>query len=120
MAPTVLAHKKIVKKKTNKFKRHQSDEFVKVKEAWRKPRGIDSRQRKRCGRQAALLRDATRPVGTSGQSAAAWQGGAAAAGVLPRSRSIGGCPGVLEAQRRGGVGSVPTPAHLLLATGQRD
>ena len=47
MAPVPLPHKKIVKKKTNKFKRHQSDEFVKVKESWRKPRGIDSRQRRR-------------------------------------------------------------------------
>merc|ERR1712216_622149 len=45
--PKPLPHKKIVKKKTNKFKRHQSDEFVKVKESWRKPRGIDSRQRRR-------------------------------------------------------------------------
>eukprot|EP00965_Chrysotila_dentata_P204573 6182417-Pleurochrysis_carterae.AAC.1 len=46
-APTPLPHKKIVKKKTNKFKRHQSDEYVKVKESWRRPRGIDSRQRKK-------------------------------------------------------------------------
>lgn len=42
-----MSRPKIVKKKTNKFKRHQSDEFVKVKESWRKPRGIDSRQRRR-------------------------------------------------------------------------
>merc|ERR1719231_258244 len=42
-----LPHKKIVKKKTNKFKRHQSDEYVKVKDSWRRPRGIDSRQRKK-------------------------------------------------------------------------
>ena len=47
MAPAPLPHKKIVKKKTNRFKRHQSDEYVKVKEAWRRPRGIDSRQRRK-------------------------------------------------------------------------
>ena len=45
MAPTVIPHKKIVKKRTLKFSRHQSDEFVKVRAAWRRPRGIDSRQR---------------------------------------------------------------------------
>ena len=46
--PQALPHKKIVKKFTNKFKRHQSDEYVKVKDSWRRPRGIDSRQRKKC------------------------------------------------------------------------
>ena len=46
--PTPLPHPKIVKKKTNKFKRHQSDEYVKVKDSWRRPRGIDSRQRRKC------------------------------------------------------------------------
>ena len=45
MAPTPLPHKKIIKKRTLKFPRHQSDEFVKVKSSWRRPRGIDSRQR---------------------------------------------------------------------------
>ena len=47
MAPTPLPHKKIVKKRTLKFKRHQSDEYVKVKDSWRRPRGIDSRQRRK-------------------------------------------------------------------------
>jgi len=47
MAPSVLPHKKIVKKRTLRFKRHQSDEFVKVKDSWRRPRGIDSRQRRK-------------------------------------------------------------------------
>merc|ERR1719247_1847204 len=37
----------IVKKRTLRFKRHQSDEFVKVKDSWRRPRGIDSRQRRK-------------------------------------------------------------------------
>ena len=43
--PKALPHPTIVKKKSNKFKKHQSDEYVKVKESWRRPRGIDSRQR---------------------------------------------------------------------------
>mmetsp|Transcript_16070 Transcript_16070/g.36481 ORF Transcript_16070/g.36481 Transcript_16070/m.36481 type:complete len:134 (+) Transcript_16070:69-470(+) len=45
--PKPLPHPKIVKKKTNHFKRHQSDEYVKVKDSWRRPRGIDSRQRRK-------------------------------------------------------------------------
>merc|ERR1719198_2588140 len=45
--PTPLKHKKIVKKRTLLFSRHQSDEYVKVKESWRRPRGIDSRQRRK-------------------------------------------------------------------------
>ena len=42
--PKALPHPTIVKKKSNKFKKHQSDEYVKVKESWRRPRGIDSRR----------------------------------------------------------------------------
>ncbi|PFH54518.1 hypothetical protein AMATHDRAFT_88 [Amanita thiersii Skay4041] len=38
---------KIVKKRTTKFKRHQSDRYHGVKEAWRKPKGIDNRVRRR-------------------------------------------------------------------------
>merc|ERR1712227_85097 len=38
---------KIVKKRTKKFIRHQSDRYVKVKANWRKPKGIDSRVRRR-------------------------------------------------------------------------
>ena len=45
--PVPLPHKKTIKKRTLKFKRHQSDEYVKVKESWRRPRGIDSRQRRK-------------------------------------------------------------------------
>ena len=54
--PTPLPHPTIVKKKTNRFKRHQSDEYVKVKDSWRRPRGIDSRQRKKCALRRALHR----------------------------------------------------------------
>merc|ERR1711861_75090 len=42
-----LSRPKIVKKKTTKFKRHQSDRFVTVPEAWRRPKGIDSRVRRK-------------------------------------------------------------------------
>merc|ERR1711993_16370 len=38
---------KIVKKRTKKFIRHQSDRYVKVTQAWRKPKGIDNRVRRR-------------------------------------------------------------------------
>lgn len=37
----------IVKKRTKHFKRHQSDRYHSVKEAWRKPKGIDNRVRRR-------------------------------------------------------------------------
>eukprot|EP01134_Creolimax_fragrantissima_P006279 CFRG6279T1 len=40
-------HVPIIKKRTKKFKRHQSDRFKRVDESWRKPRGIDSRVRRR-------------------------------------------------------------------------
>merc|ERR1712086_1065752 len=42
-----LSRPKIVKKKTNKFKRHQSDLFKRVDESWRRPRGIDSSVRRK-------------------------------------------------------------------------
>merc|ERR1712002_144413 len=38
---------KIVKKRTKKFIRHQSDAYVKVGASWRKPKGIDNRVRRR-------------------------------------------------------------------------
>ncbi|KAG6842617.1 60S ribosomal protein L32 [Blastosporella zonata] len=44
----------IVKKRTNKFKRHQSDRYHGVKEAWRKPKGIDNRVRRRFKGQTAM------------------------------------------------------------------
>jgi len=37
----------IVKKRTKPFLRHQSDRYVSVKESWRRPKGIDSRVRRR-------------------------------------------------------------------------
>ncbi|KAE8418348.1 hypothetical protein BDV36DRAFT_308716 [Aspergillus pseudocaelatus] len=40
-------HVPIVKKRTKTFKRHQSDRFKCVPESWRKPKGIDSRVRRR-------------------------------------------------------------------------
>jgi len=41
------AHKVIVKKRTKKFTRIQSDRFVRVKASWRRCRGIDSRFRRK-------------------------------------------------------------------------
>ncbi|KAG6459968.1 hypothetical protein O3G_MSEX011690 [Manduca sexta] len=37
----------IVKKRTKRFIRHQSDRYDKLKRNWRKPRGIDNRVRRR-------------------------------------------------------------------------
>merc|ERR1712219_84269 len=39
--------KKIVRKRTKKFHRHQADRFMRVDKSWRKPIGIDSRVRRR-------------------------------------------------------------------------
>ncbi|KIY72785.1 ribosomal protein L32e [Cylindrobasidium torrendii FP15055 ss-10] len=44
----------IVKKRTKVFKRHQSDRYHSVKEAWRKPKGIDNRVRRRFSGQTAM------------------------------------------------------------------
>lgn len=44
MAATTIP---IVKKRTNRFKRHQSDRFKRVGESWRKPTGIDNCVRRR-------------------------------------------------------------------------
>ncbi|KAK1338583.1 hypothetical protein QTO34_019237 [Cnephaeus nilssonii] len=38
-----LVKPKIAKKRTKKFIRHQSDRYVKIRQNWRKPRGIDNR-----------------------------------------------------------------------------
>ena len=41
------AHKPIIKKRTKKFNRIQSDLHVRVKSSWRRTRGIDSRLRRK-------------------------------------------------------------------------
>eukprot|EP01094_Clydonella_sp_ATCC50884_P029787 TRINITY_DN946_c0_g1_i2.p2 TRINITY_DN946_c0_g1~~TRINITY_DN946_c0_g1_i2.p2 ORF type:complete len:136 (+),score=60.76 TRINITY_DN946_c0_g1_i2:69-476(+) len=45
--PQPILRLRKVKKHKNKFKRHHSERYDRVKEAWRKPRGIDSRVRRR-------------------------------------------------------------------------
>ena len=45
--PTSADKKKIVKKRTKKFTRFQADRFKRMNPAWRKPRGIDGRVRRR-------------------------------------------------------------------------
>ena len=42
-----LSKLRSVKKRNKKFIRHQSDRYVKVKQSWRKPKGIDNRVRRR-------------------------------------------------------------------------
>ncbi|KAG8240591.1 60S ribosomal protein L32 [Homalodisca vitripennis] len=37
----------IVKKRTKRFIRHQSDRYIKLRRSWRKPKGIDNRVRRR-------------------------------------------------------------------------
>merc|ERR1712230_311107 len=45
MAPVRKGNK--ITKRTKPFKRHQSDRYAGVSEAWRKPKGIDNRVRRR-------------------------------------------------------------------------
>ncbi|KAH0608570.1 uncharacterized protein H6S33_001704 [Morchella sextelata] len=47
-------HVPIIKKRTKKFNRHQSDTYKTVKPSWRKPKGIDNRVRRRFKGQAAM------------------------------------------------------------------
>ena len=47
MAITPASRPKIVKKRTKKFIRHQSDRYDKLKQSWRKPKGIDNRVRRK-------------------------------------------------------------------------
>ncbi|XP_072578526.1 large ribosomal subunit protein eL32-like [Vulpes vulpes] len=42
-----LVKSKIIKKRTKRFIRHQSDRYVKIKSNWQKCRGIDNRVRRR-------------------------------------------------------------------------
>lgn len=44
--PTPAEHKTIIKKRTTRFNRIQSDRFKRVKPSWRATRGIDSRFRR--------------------------------------------------------------------------
>ena len=47
MAVRPLVKVKNIKKRTKRFTRHQSDRYVKVLPAWRRPKGIDNRVRRR-------------------------------------------------------------------------
>eukprot|EP00088_Acartia_fossae_P071374 TRINITY_DN977_c2_g1_i1.p2 TRINITY_DN977_c2_g1~~TRINITY_DN977_c2_g1_i1.p2 ORF type:complete len:145 (+),score=46.44 TRINITY_DN977_c2_g1_i1:33-437(+) len=47
MALTPAVKPKIVKKRTKKFIRHQSDRYDKLKKNWRRPKGIDNRVRRK-------------------------------------------------------------------------
>merc|ERR1711983_14703 len=47
MALTQANKPRIVKKRTKRFKRHQSDRYIKLKPNWRKPKGIDNRVRRK-------------------------------------------------------------------------
>lgn len=53
--PTSLNTKPIVKKRTKKFIRHQSDRYHKIKTNWRRPKGIDNRVRRRFKGQIPLV-----------------------------------------------------------------
>jgi large subunit ribosomal protein L32e len=47
MSLTPASRPKIVKKRTKRFIRHQSDRYDKLKQNWRRPKGIDNRVRRK-------------------------------------------------------------------------
>ncbi|XP_070277677.1 large ribosomal subunit protein eL32-like [Myotis yumanensis] len=49
-----LVKPKMVKKRTEKFIRHQSDRYVKIKRNWQKPRCVDNRVRRRVKGQTLM------------------------------------------------------------------
>ncbi|KAI8930200.1 ribosomal protein L32e [Entophlyctis helioformis] len=52
--PVPIKKVDIVKKRTKKFARHQSDRYKKLDASWRKPKGIDNRVRRRFKGQIAM------------------------------------------------------------------
>ncbi|KAJ3275280.1 60S ribosomal protein L32 [Terramyces sp. JEL0728] len=52
--PAPLKKVDIIKKRTKKFTRHQSDRYAKLDASWRKPKGIDNRVRRRFKGQIAM------------------------------------------------------------------
>eukprot|EP01006_Ploeotia_vitrea_P044676 TRINITY_DN66852_c2_g10_i2.p1 TRINITY_DN66852_c2_g10~~TRINITY_DN66852_c2_g10_i2.p1 ORF type:complete len:149 (+),score=69.91 TRINITY_DN66852_c2_g10_i2:48-449(+) len=54
---TPLVKAKKLKKRSKQFIRHQSDRFMRIKEAkWRRPKGIDSRVRRRFKGQVKMVK----------------------------------------------------------------
>ncbi|KAG5440461.1 hypothetical protein PCK2_000489 [Pneumocystis canis] len=51
---TSKLHPKIIKKRTKRFVRHQSDRYKSIAPSWRKPKGIDNRVRRRFKGQIAM------------------------------------------------------------------
>ena len=47
MALTPASRPRIIKKRTKKFIRHQSDRYDKLGKSWRRPKGIDNRVRRK-------------------------------------------------------------------------
>lgn len=52
--PAPLACKKIIKKRTKRFVRFESEDFGKLRASWRRPRGIDNRVRRRFRGQRSM------------------------------------------------------------------